>query len=400
MLSKLQLYGLFETSGKAYLIIFVGILSFNLGYCALNKKIKIKSSTVKLGMSTYEINYKLILILCCLELLFRLKDLSVTIPGILSGQSLEILRRMAQDTGSDLYTTRSGIESAMRTLFVYPFMNALIPITAVDFWMGKRNKALLFSTVGLSIISVLCSGGRSNILMLAVSFTVVYFFSGKYLKHYVALKGIWKRKRRIIFISASILGATILLLATFSRSGQNTIRFLYYYYAMPPYMLSEWGNTVEQQGIYGYGLSSFCGYTFSILYLLKNLFRLSSYPEFFYNIVLATSATDQEWVTISSLGSPANAYVSIFWFPYYDGRFIGLIILMFLLGLFIKQIYLRACDFSDSRMIAIYVLLFYGIFMSYVRFQFAQTAQALAFIYILFLIKRKKIYLYSINKEN
>lgn len=390
VLSKLRLYGLYEASQKAYIVILVGILCFDLGYCMLNKKLTIKAISNKYKARTYEINYKFILALCCLEFLLRLSDLKVTIPSLLNGQSLEIIRKMQQDTGSELYTNRSGIETALRTLFMYPFLTALIPTAAVDFWMGKRDKALQFATIGLSVIAVFCSGGRGAILMFAVSYAAIYFLSGNYLKHYATLKKLDKRKRKRIFIVSIVAAAVILIATTLSRAGQNTIRFLYYYFAMPPYMLSEWMNTIEQGGLYAYGMSSFCGYTFTIVYLIKNLLRLSSYPEFFYDIVLQTAATDQEWLIISSMGSPANAYVSLFWFPYYDGRIIGVIAILFLFGVFVKQIYIRARNFSDLRMVAIYVLLLYGIFMSFVRFQFSSTSHALAFIYILLMFKRRR----------
>ena len=389
--SKIQLYGLYEASERAYNLITIGVLCFDIGYCCCNKIIKFKGN----GGNDYHntvtiIRYRVIYLLCVIVCLFYLKDLAITLPKLLSGQGLEVIRQLAQNSNSELYSSRSTIEGALRTLFVNPYMVAIQSIVAVDFWIGKRDKLLFCADVLLCLMNMLSDGSRTCLLYLAIQMAVIYFFSGKHLNAINNIKLMNKTKRRLIFITVGGLGVLILVLATISRSGQNAIRYLYYYYSMEPYMLDTWMSEVDKLGSFGFGLSSFCGYTFSIIYFVKNLFGLSSYPEFAYNVVLMTTSTDQTWKIISSMGSPANAYVSLFWFPYYDGRIVGVAILMVLYGLFIKQIYLRAHKTMNAKYLALYALLFVGIFMSYIRFQFSQVAQALAFIYIILLFHNQK----------
>lgn len=388
ILSKLGLYGIYQASSKAYIIIFVGILAFDIGYCVCNKVVHF--TTKKRENCNESINYNVILAFCVLAGILYAKDLMVTLPRILSGNGLEIIRQMAQNSESELYSSRGGIENALRILFLNPFMVSLQPIVSVDFWMGKRNKTLLLADVVLCILNMLSDGSRTCLLYLVISFAVVYFYSKKYLEHLTFVKKRLIRKRKRVFTICVAFGVVILTIATFSRSGTNTIRYMYYYYAMEPYMLGEWVDKIDQMRAYGYGFSSLCGYAFPAIYLIKNLLRLDSYPQFIYNIVLTTASTDQEWITISSMGSPANAYVSLFWFPYFDGRFLGLIIVMLLYGMLIKQMYLRAIKDGSLKYISLYALLFIGVFMCYVRFQTAQTAQALAYIYILLMFKNRR----------
>ena len=390
--SKIRLYGLYAASGKAYNLIAIGVLCFDIGYCCCNKIIKCNSIEKKDCLYSKNIlRYHIIYFLCVVVFIFYLKDLAITLPKILSGQGLEVIRQLAQNSESELYSNRSGIEDALRTLFVNPYMVALQSIVAVDFWIGKRDILLFFGDVLLCVMNMFSDGSRTYLLYLAIQMAVIYFLSGKHLDVINNIKMMNKTKRRIIFFTVGGLGALILVLATISRSGQNVIRYLYYYYSMEPYMLDLWMSEVDKLGNYGFGLSSFCGYTFSIIYFVTNLFGLSSYPEFAYDVVLMTTSTDQTWKIISSMGSPANAYVSLFWFPYYDGRIIGVIILMFLYGIFIKQIYLRAYKTMNGKYLALYALLFVGVFMSYVRFQFSQVAQALAFIYIILLFHKERM---------
>ena len=97
---------------------------------------------------------------------------------------------------------------------------------------------------------------------------------------------------------------------------------IYSDFAIQPKMFQYWGKEIAGQ--YAYGAASLFGFIYPFLYLIKNLFGLSKLP-LGSNVYANIDKTFNDWITLGTYYR-CNAYSSCFWYLYYDGRTIGIII--------------------------------------------------------------------------
>jgi hypothetical protein len=103
-------------------------------------------------------------------------------------------------------------------------------------------------------------------------------------------------------------------------------------------------------------------------------------------------SVDSVWKPITNAGLPANAYVSVFWFFYLDGREIGIIILSALYGVFCSHYYRLVIKKMSMKSICLYSMVLFSAFDTYVRMRFTIGEFAGGFLLLSFVIfKRKKI---------
>ncbi|MBN1036874.1 MULTISPECIES: oligosaccharide repeat unit polymerase [Clostridium] len=386
-LSALCLFNLKEASENTYCIILLGLITYGCGYYLIrllnNRSIfKFRNSLFERKINvTYMTRYRLLYILGIITILFYLRDLSVVISYILNGNSLDYIRKLAQDSNSVIYINRSIIENTVRLLVITPFVMALQPITAVDFWCGRRDKKLLIINIIIIFLRIITDGSRAILVYL-----LLHLFVGAGFSNNTTIgKNKYNKKIRLKVISFVflLLGGVALYEATLARSGENVIRYGYYYFGMQPYMFETWSQIVENLGLVGYGFASTNGFWFTIFYIIKNALGLSSYPERWYSIYSIILATDSQWQVIAGDATIANAYVSIFWFLYLDGRIIGILIGMLIYGMIVAKVYISAIRYRTLKSICIYSMILQGICFSFVRLQFADVYYSIAFIYIL-----------------
>lgn len=390
-LSSLHLYNLFSASMKIYDWIFLGIISYVFGYYVVRILSKGKAVSFILGKRktnsqyVYKPKYTLLYVLIVICFLFYLKDIITMGVQISSIFNLTSVQEMARGVGNV-----SSIESAMRLLIIEPFFIAVIPITAIDFWFGKRDRKLFILTIVLLISKVLSSGGRSAFIQfffcLFVGFTFIR--NKEIVDKDISLKKVMKKNRKRIIIIA-VIAFIVLLILSLSRAGANLVKTIYFDFAMPPYMFETWAEKVDVQNLYGYGIASLNGVFYLILYIAKNLLRLfSAFPESYQKIYDIVLATDTEWSAIGN-GVFANAYVSIFWFLYLDARQVGIVVGMFLYGILLYMSFSHALRKTSERNVCLYALILMGIFYSFVRMQFTLQNYFLGIIFV-FLLAYKK----------
>lgn len=394
-LSNLRLYTLYEADIYIYTLILLGIIFYILGYyvwkiASRNKAIsfKIKSTFNNLDNYGYKLRYKLVYVLCIICILFLIKDIiSLGVSAFSQGINLKEIQRVVRATVKN----RSNIENAISFLVVNPFYTALCPITAIDFWIGKRDKKLLLLTITILLAKMLSTGGREPFIKFFFCMIVGYtFFSKRNNEEKDSRIKNKIRKNRRLFCFILFLTVVTLGILSFSRSGQNMIKTIYLDFAMQPNMLEYWAHEVDIRNLYGYGFASMNGFFYSILYCLKNLMILPDIPELYSQIYSVTMATDSQWVKIGSEIS-ANAYVSVFWFLYYDAREIGIIIGMFLYGIIARWSYSFAMHRKSTKSICIYSIILVGIFYTFGRMEFTTTNYSLAFLFIYFIAYKKHI---------
>lgn len=398
-LSLLHLYWLNETGERTYFVIAVGILFFTLGYYFAYRKIRFKSiERAKNVMSngvyrTYRPVYIWIYMLGFLTIVLYVKDLSKVLPHMLSGNILAQIRSMAQNSESALYEGRSTLETALRMLIIQPFVMALQPIVAVEFWTKSNCRwKLLFLDFIIVLLRMFTDGSRGMVLYLGMHLVITFAFLNTTSKdllfsYYSKYINSSKRARRWMKLLL-IFFIIVFVFSTMSRSGGRFWRNLYYDFSMEPYLMETWMNEIDH---YGFGTASLNGIVYPFIYFIKNALRLNSYPVYWYeNIFMLINDTDQIWQCITSgVNTYANAYVSIFWFPYLDGGILGVCIGLLLYGMTAGYFFKYAIRATSKKSICLYSYFMQGIFMSFVRMQFASTTYALGFVYLIILGYRK-----------
>lgn len=392
-LSSLHLYNLYEATTTTYAWICAGLLAFGIGYyCAKfglkNKRFILKGmpwlSSASVGAN--ELRYKVVYFLLILSIFFYFKDF-VTVAGrLMGGFDLYNIQKLLQN--NDDVFTRSSVETLIRFFFIQPFAWISIPIAVVDFWIGKRDKRLFTLTIFMIFLRIFTSGGRAAFIQLGFYFVSIYSLSLKMSASQWSKRARSSlKKNRRLFIVLTAVAVVVLAVLTYSRAGQNALKTIYYDFAMQPNMLEIWAKKAEESVGLGLGAASLNGFLYSIDYVLRNTVRLVL-PESYQAINTLISSTDTAWQWIGN-GVSANAYVSVFWFLYVDGRTVGIIIGMFIYGFFARQSYVKMRRNPSQRNMGLYSIILIGIFYTFGRMQFTQYAYVLGVIYMAFFMYKK-----------
>lgn len=386
-LNSMQLYYLKEASTKAYDIIGLGLISFGIGYILslmIRKRYRIVINN-RIANHSYSLNYQVAFLFAFILIIYNVFNFVTTLPLLLSGNGLALIRSALQDSSSTL-NSGSAIMNAFKIFIARPIMMILPAVTAVDYFLGEKNRKLLILTAVALISSLLTTGGRSQIVSFGLYILICYILAVKKFGRDDKIKQILKKyKRQMILLVIGI--AVILYWATTSRN--STIRTVYYYFAMEPVLLDQWMNYVDANNIFGYGMASINGFLFILFWVMHN-FCFLPYPKSWYAIYTTILNTENIWQKINTGGGTANAYVTTFWYFYLDGRAIGVILGMFIYGVITAFIFSKACKTIDDKAVCLFCYFCYGLVLTFTRFPFANIYYALGWLYISMFMYKKK----------
>lgn len=384
--SKLRFYTLFESTNKTYNYLIYGIISFVLGYYFM--KLITRNKGIRLswdGKSNkeYSINRNLclFLIIFCI-ILIALKMIANRNILFSYGFNLAGIQKALQEEELE----SSSIMNAISFLIVNPLCLALMIVICSDCIKNKMDKKLFILVILLNIERIFLTGGRQAFIQFFFVLLIIMSFNGnQYLKK-IGSKFILKIKTNFMLTIAVIM----LILLSLSRTSQ-IVKTIYLDFAMQPYMFEYWSNFVDKNETLAYGMSSLSGFIYPIFYILKNLFHLINYiPTNLDNAYNMNLLTIDKWIYIGK-ELKANAYVSIFWYLYYDYRIIGIISGMFIMGMISYNKYIKATNNPNLINISKYCMIALCIFYSFGDMEFSKVNFALAYLYINFLIKNKEI---------
>lgn len=396
-LSGLRLYDLRKVSASIYMIISISLIFFAVGFYIMSswrKKYRFVINKGRINTNkireNYVIRYKLLYFIGICTILYLARKLPLVVSEFTKGNYFAVVRNLAQDTTSSLNNADSEIINALRVLIFNPFSLAILPITAVDFWMGKRDKKLLLICITIIVMRVLTEGGRIIIVYFAVHLFIAFIYSGKLIDLKMIKEKIRSRRKQIRLLVIVLLVLIVAIIQTsLSREGDRLLRVTYYYFSMQPNMLEIWNNIALERGIVGYGEASLNGFIFPVLYIFKNIFKLS-FPEHWNMVYQLILDTDSQWQLIAGSAQRANAYVSNIYFFYVDGRILGVIIGSIIYGGLVGYCYVAVKNNTNMKVVCIYSMLIQCIYMSFSTFQFSSPYFGIALLYIiLFAFKRK-----------
>lgn len=382
-LSSLQLHNLNVASEQVYWMFFWGFLSFNLVYF-LYSQVVVNVKRAKKDFMNTVIKYRLLYLLSLFSIILLSPFFLASVRLILSGGSMATIRSGLQQ-GTLLGHYQNPILNAINILIGNPVSLALSAIVAIDFWHGNRDKKLIFLCALSIFMKVIATGGRNSIFQFLIFFIIAYSFVNQ--KNKFALEFI-KKYRKYLYIIIALLLFFVLRVTLSRQTEQSMAQTYYYYFSMEPYMFENWANIAETRNIFGYGLASLNGFFFPVFYILRNIFQIP-FPDNFSTVYELIRLADSQWTIIAG-GTSANAYVSLFWYLFVDGRILGVVLGMAIYSFISAKTFFKALLLKRSKDICIYSLIAFGLISSFGRLQFADLNYAMAIIYVNLLFKRVK----------
>lgn len=392
-LSVLGLYNILEVSDVTYFYIFLGCIGFTLGfYGGKGNKIRFKTkiSYKKLAQGySFVLNYTLVYVLITLTLAFYFFESISSIGLLLQGNTLALIRVQAQE--GIQYNTNPFI-NAFRILIASPMSIALCPIAAQEFFKKtNRNKYIIIGPAGICLLKTISDGSRGSFIFLAFSFLVCFMYNSqsgnvkKAMSHFVSSR---LKIRTLFFYTLALAGVVFLFVVTISRTGSNTVRFTYYYFAMEPLMFEKFAKIVDSNNLYGLGMASFNGLLFPMFYIICNFLQIS-YPAYWRRVYDMLESAGTNWQVITTKGLTANSYTTAFWNLYLDGRILGIFFGMFIYGIFVGTCYKNVLQNQNEKTLSIFCLVMYGVFSSFQFIMFENMYFAISFVCLSFLCYKR-----------
>lgn len=396
ILSVLCLYNLQEVSDNTYFYIFLGCIGFILGFYTrtkINFQYKKQLSYNRtVGNYTYMPNNTFIQSILILTLIFYGIESINSLVLLLQGNSLALIRKLAQE---GIQYNGNVFWNAFRLLIASPSSLALCPIAAQEFLKKtNRNKYIIIGTICIAILKTISDGSRGSFIFFAFSLLVCFLYSTqsgtviKKRKHSISSK---LKIRTLFFYILFSAGVLFLFIVTMSRSGENTLRYTYYYFAMEPLMFEKFAKIVEENNLYGLGMASFNGLLFPIFYVISNFLQIG-YPTYWRKIYDMLESAGTNWQVITTTGLTANSYTTAFWNLYLDARILGIFIGMFVYGYFVAYCYKKVLLNQNQKNLSIYCIVLFGVFYSFQFILFENIYFAIAFILLsLFCYRRSQV---------
>ena len=392
-LSILNLYGIYKPSDEAYLLIMIMIVSFYLGNLIF--KI-IKEKFLNSGIKNNEKNKKyylldkVFLFLGFSVILFNLIDLIIIIKQLADGTPMWQIRNWTlEPVGSNnpILSRRSFAESCFRNIILEPFAALINPIALYYVFYGdNKKKKILFLVISiLTLITSSLAGGGGRLGFICFIACLIFAFyvaikDGKISKEYI------KKYSKILLVIMLVALIIITLYTTIRTGPGKLIKQTYTYFALPPTLLSEWLPQIKNTE-YTYGMTTFFGihsYCFRVLetFKLKNMIP-EVYERAYKNILNAEQFKD--------VGSgKSNAFVSPVYYLYLDGGYSFVFIMSCMFGFLIEAIYQKLKEDINVKSFTIYYLIFYGVFVTFIRIRTAIPSYIISFIFANLIIRSKK----------
>ena len=407
-LANLRLYGFDQGSDQAAMVMIVGIFFYTVGYilayAVRSKKVYTKNTNSLLYTENRAINgnrnfnkYVVVaaLIFVSVYSIFRLY---LTYRLLRAGYSYTQIRAVYFNDAvlSDDVGARAG-RNRLDVYLFYPLIQLLIFISCIVFFnetkVPQKKKTIFlliaFACVGLTTFS---NGGRDIIYFSVVIFLFCYELSRKGKKREGSdRRRISKKQRRLlILILAAAIIAIIVMTFRRSKTGENSLQSLMrtvylYFTGWVPHFSIRLNDVSSTDYTYGYAFSLGL-----FKFFAAGLHRLLGIPTSrLYSMAEAITSNLQTRVSIGG-GNRFNAFVSLFYYFYCDGGYLGVIIESFIFGLFCASVEKRYKKNPTNQNLLLYLFALYLIISSIVRWEMIHPKTAMMVYFFPLLYERKR----------
>lgn len=359
-------------SNYIYGYIFWGLLSFMIG-SILFFKIDIFQTSILKNKEKLSIRKSLIYILFAICILFYLRNILVLHrSGVVGYESTITSLQSGLDLGY------SNIDALISYYVVNPCRYAIPAVTITEYFYGNKEKLLLGLTIIMLVLNSISTGSKSVMMLFFLFLIIAMLIKNNIFKFSF---------KKYVAVLLSIFIAIFLFQILASARGQAQGGLVQYELGISPRMFEIWLGEVNSRNIYGFGEATLMGFLYPIVHTLGAFLPLFDFLHI-NNIYSLIQQTDSVWV-YPGPAIKANAYVSAFWFFYLDFRIWGIILYSFITGVVASIVFKYSSIAQNKLWISIYMIIFYQLIFSFVRFGLTTEAGALAFLYIFLLWKNE-----------
>lgn len=259
-LYSLKLYGIYDVEGTAYATIALGLFCFFIGYivCTAGKRQIVLTQRNHSQVKEY-INYRLLKIFGVIVFAFFAEEAIETLVLARSGISLFDIRSSLQGYGQysfsdNLYVLRSMI-GPLYTWAILPIYNAMLIISCIDLFAGKKDKILILLSVGCLLLKSFKEGSRVALFAFMIYLLFAMVIYGK--KIVLSQKA---KKRIRLVILAAILIIFVISNIRISTGEKTLFEEIYLYFTCCIPLWDHWLSEMMTKGTeYTYGATSLYG---------------------------------------------------------------------------------------------------------------------------------------------
>ena len=392
LLSIIRPFGMDEATNQAYLLLLIMVSGFLLGFIGVNllrKKKPVASRTIveTLPPLKKSLALRILVGIAVVAIALNIIDWIIGLHYIFEGTPAWQVRNWSlQPFGSDnpILSRRSFIEDVLRVVVISPATALITPVAAYYFF-GSKDKKTRLTLLIIAILNTITSslaggGGRLGYVMFAIYFAITYLC----FKRFGKLRKQFNIKR--LLIALSICGLAILLFTIFRTGFGKSLEQFSVYFGMTPTLLSKWLPLLGGAG-FTFGLTTFFGVHSYGFRALKTLGLGAAIPAI-YNISYNNILNAERFVSIGA-NLNNNAFVSPVYYFYADGGVIAVIIFSLLFGAICSLVYSYCREKQDLKHFLFYVLMLYGIIVSFMRIQTAIPSFIISIIFVLVLFNER-----------
>lgn len=358
----------YPLSTKASLLLFTGCFSFIIGsFVIYRKNPKINTSHKSLSIRPILFTF-----LGLLSIAVFISTAIENIGYLMMGMDFnEILNRKAAEE-----ETSSGFFLTVSSLFVaIPFVYVSVPVLGLEFCRTHKRWWILLLTFVIIVLYILQSARRSMLIYILPAIFYLIISNNQNIRS--------KREKRklykifFILVTLIIFGVSWLSFqreTSFQESGKEYIAGCF----------PSFSQRIEKSDTWYFGAGTLHGILVPIM-IGRNYF-VHSYPIWWQQLDKLVESADDIRVGPDSY---MNAFNTMFYIPYLDFGFLGVLFIPFLVGLLYGDIYRKTKYSPTPQNRAIYSILLIGLFGSMYTLYFTQYPYLLSFIYLYLLFTKK-----------
>lgn len=396
-LSLFNLYGIYKPSNEAYFLILLMNGFFFIGslFAFILKRNKINEITnqkdlqidkvKKINLRT-KIYYLLVIILIAVLIL----DCIIVIKELFNGIPMWQIKNWRMEpfgSSNPILSRRSFIEELVRTMILTPFESLIPPITAYSLFNKNNSKKKKTIMVVIAVVILLLSsfgsgGGRIGFIYFVGCFLLAYICLS--FKDKIDLKEKTKYKKYIC--CAIVIGVLIVILYTSFRTSASFVKQVYTYFALPPTLLSIWLPLIKDVNPL-YGLLTFFG-GHSYFFRVFETLGLNSFVPGIYDAAYQHILNAEIFKNVGY--GVANAFVTPIYYFIIDGGYPFVCLASMFFGFITSYFFIKFKNNINIKSFVFYVLMMYGVFLTFIRIQTCIPTYWISFIIAAYLLKTEK----------
>lgn len=363
--SYLHLYGMYETNDSTYLIVLIGCISYMIG-CSYGYKLNIKDNYA-LHRSEFIFTPRFFWVASIVLFLLQLSPFIKTYALVSMGVELSEVRSDFFDQSQSSLDVIIGVLTSL--------LGPIVQISGIVFLLKdfRKNFICLFPIVILALMESVISGGRFGIAHILLEVVVCYYFLRQNTKTNVSIKKVVLYALVFAFVSVIVFITSMRGIESDSAKGH------YYVYLCGCVKYFD----LQLQALNNSSFYPLGSALWGLWYILFRIFHSLgfSYPDWY--LYIGTNMNTAETFPVGD-EMRINAFSTPFYHLYFDMGWIGVIIGMFVLGLFASYVYKRALKCPSTPNLVFFILVIQMLFMTIFSYPLVNNGNVLIILYMFF----------------